>query len=92
MRTFLLIINSITVYSAWGITVFLIPVTLSFRASSAQYTHGITTSVNIVEVTSPPITASAIGDLSEALSPKPNVRGNNARIVVILVMIIGLIL
>jgi len=46
----------------------------------------------MVDVINPPITARAIGDLNEALSPKPNVRGRRARIVVILVISIGLIL
>ncbi len=35
-----------------------------------------------VEVTNPPITAIAIGERSEAPSPKPNVIGRRARIVV----------
>ena len=57
--------------------------------SNTEYTHGITTSVNSVEVIRPPITASAMGERSAAPSPKPRVRGKRARIVVRLVMIIG---
>ena len=55
-------------------------------------THGITISVSRVEETSPPITARAIGALSDALSPIPIVRGSRARMVVRLVISIGLIL
>ena len=42
-----------------------------------------------VEVTNPPITAIAIGERSEAPSPKPNVIGRRARIVVSVVIRIG---
>ena len=42
-----------------------------------------------VEVTNPPITAIAIGERSEAPSPKPNVIGKRARIVVSVVIRIG---
>jgi hypothetical protein len=60
--------------------------------SKTQYTHGITMRVRIVEETRPPITAIAIGDLSEALSPRPIVRGIRQKIVVRLVIRMGLIL
>ena len=65
---------------------------ISLKESKTQYTHGITIRVRIVDETRPPITASAIGDLSEALSPIPIVRGTSANIVVRLVIKIGLIL
>ena len=62
----------------------------TFRSrSSAEYTHGITTSVNSVEVVNPPITASAMGERNAAPSPKPKVNGNNPNIVVRLVMKMG---
>ena len=48
-----------------------------------------TIKVMTVEVRSPPITANAMGDRSEAPSPKPKHMGSNARIVVALVMMIG---
>jgi hypothetical protein len=51
----------------------------SLKESKTQYTHGITIRVRIVDVTSPPITASAIGDLSDALSPMPIVSGRRAK-------------
>ena len=43
----------------------------------------------MVEVSKPPITASAMGERNEAPSPNPKHMGSNARIVVALVMIIG---
>ncbi len=52
-------------------------------------THGITISVIKVDVVKPPITASAMGDRNEALSPKPSVNGTKARMVVRLVIRMG---
>ena len=48
-----------------------------------------TTNVIMVEVNNPPITATAIGERSEAPSPNPKHIGSRARMVVKLVMIIG---
>lgn len=45
----------------------------------------------MVEVNNPPITAKAIGERSEAPSPKPKHIGSKASMVVKLVIIIGLI-
>ena len=53
--------------------------------------QGITNSDKEVELIKPPITANAIGALNATLSPKPIVSGNNAKMVVRLVIIIGLI-
>jgi len=41
--------------------------------------HGITTRVNMVDVINPPITAQAMGERKEALSPKPNVSGKRRK-------------
>ena len=60
-----------------------------FIRSNTSYTHGIKIKLNAVEVTSPPITAIAIGERSDPPSPKVNAIGNKAKIVVKLVIMMG---
>ena len=60
----------------WGNSPYPRPLANAF--SSSEYAAGTTTSVSSVELTIPPITATAKGPLVSAPAPKPNEAGSVA--------------